>query len=526
MFASQTQSLPDIQQEQLVWKDWKPVHPALEHRYKYSRVTLDDKIIILGGYKVLRTDDEENYEQALDIVILDPKKQTLKVLPPTGNDAKLICWYNASACYWEDNKIVVLGGFHPEDGDAQTSAGIVTLKDLDSENPSAHWEQIHPAQKIHCDDRLAHIYQDKMYVTGAEKHPAYAIWCLDLVILEWKKCEFTVNSFEKTPFLQFAASENIIYGIAPQKRTDTIIYEYNLDHFICKTINESKLSQRSGETSICRQVFDGKIYALTCPQYNLLHQPTTQPENEVLAYDIDLQKWIEIQLPNGSPSSYRHCHLLLCDDQLMLYEGWDDYDSLDLQKWWSLRLHPQKPSNNTSQISNLTKLQQTMKKFLIEAPYSDISFEVGSETIPAHKWWLTQRNKYFMNMFSSGMLETQASKITITDITPTAFRAFLEFLYSDHVELDYNLALELLQQANKYSVADLKTACEAYLADNIKPENFVNLGQVAELVEAASLRHAIVNYTGKNMKKLKQRSDFEQISDHLIRDSIVKFILK
>jgi len=42
-----------------------------------------------------------------------------------------------------------------------------------------------------------------------------------------------------------------------------------------------------------------------------------------------------------------------------------------------------------------------MKEFFFEAPYSDISFEVESQIIPAHKWLLTQRNKYFARLFSS-----------------------------------------------------------------------------------------------------------------------------
>ncbi len=79
----------------------------------------------------------------------------------------------------------------------------------------------------------------------------------------------------------------------------------------------------------------------------------------------------------------------------------------------------------------------------------------------------------------------------------------MEFLYSDHVELNNELALDLLQQADKYSIGELKEACEKHLIENIEPENYVALGQIAELVGAGTLREAVVSFIAKNMKKLK-----------------------
>jgi len=76
-----------------------------------------------------------------------------------------------------------------------------------------------------------------------------------------------------------------------------------------------------------------------------------------------------------------------------------------------------------------------MKEFFLEAPYSDISFEVESQIIPAHKWLLIRRSKSFAHMFSSktaskllliqnqgGMSEEHASKMTINDLKATTFR--------------------------------------------------------------------------------------------------------
>ena len=106
------------------------------------------------------------------------------------------------------------------------------------------------------------------------------------------------------------------------------------------------------------------------------------------------------------------------------------------------------------------------------------------------------------------------------------YQAFLEYLYSDHVELDETSALELLKQADKYSIPQLTKECETYLAQNLNPENYVAVAEIAEILDVVSLREATVSYIAKNIKQLKQRKDFQHISDSVLRDSIVKFIVK
>ena len=92
--------------------------------------------------------------------------------------------------------------------------------------------------------------------------------------------------------------------------------------------------------------------------------------------------------------------------------------------------------------------------------------------------------------------------------------------------LDSTLALELLKQADKYSIAELKNECEAYLSKNIDPENFVLIAQIAELLEVEMLREAVVAYITKNIRKLKQRKDLNELSEGLLKDTIVKLNAK
>jgi len=95
-------------------------------------------------------------------------------------------------------------------------------------------------------------------------------------------------------------------------------------------------------------------------------------------------------------------------------------------------------------------------------------------------------------------------------------------LYSDHIELDEDLALDLIQQADKYSVPDLKKLCEQFLPVHLSPDNYVKLANLAELLDATLLREAAVTYIAKNVRELKERQDFQDISDNILRDVILK----
>ncbi len=102
----------------------------------------------------------------------------------------------------------------------------------------------------------------------------------------------------------------------------------------------------------------------------------------------------------------------------------------------------------------------------------------------------------------------------------------MEFLYTDSIDLNESLALELFQQADKYSVPALKTLCEQYLSTHIFPRNYVNIASLAEVLDAGALREAAVAYIAKNIKILKNREDFGKISDDLLRDVIVKITVR
>ncbi len=143
---------------------------------------------------------------------------------------------------------------------------------------------------------------------------------------------------------------------------------------------------------------------------------------------------------------------------------------------------------------------------------------------------------YSSEKFQGGMMEEKSSKITVPDMKASTFKgfliqnyplfyrilAFLGFLYTSQVELNESLALELLQQADKYSVLSLKNLCEKYLKTRIRFDNYVAIVNLADLLDIDSLREIAMKFMMKNLRVIKERPDFAQVSSGILSDIINK----
>ena len=174
-------------------------------------------------------------------------------------------------------------------------------------------------------------------------------------------------------------------------------------------------------TKFCPQLVDGKIFFLSC---STNREPNDPVKLQLWACDLSifidpiiivddkivLKDWIEIKSSESVPHLYGH--LLPCNNHLVYYGTCEEDSNPFFCEVWSLpfsissfKLYNANRRLDTPRAIStlLNKTQQTLKDFFFEAPYSDISFEVESESIKAHKWWLIQRNKFFANMFASNI---------------------------------------------------------------------------------------------------------------------------
>jgi hypothetical protein len=160
---------------------------------------------------------------------------------------------------------------------------------------------------------------------------------------------------------------------------------------------------------------------------------------------------------------------------------------------------------------------------------SDFTLDLGNgDTIKVHKFVLSSRSQKFKALFESGLSESSQTLLLVTpdDVLPnaepnkrqktigstehpqgpgpvwlTAFRVFIEFLYSGDLDFeidkrlsDSDVVMQLLKLSDQYLVNDLKEHLEYWLQSSIDAHNAAFLFSFADECGAFRLRSASLSY--------------------------------
>lgn len=105
-----------------------------------------------------------------------------------------------------------------------------------------------------------------------------------------------------------------------------------------------------------------------------------------------------------------------------------------------------------------------------------------------HKVFLAMSSPVFEAMFYGGMAE-KSDPIPIKDVQPEAFKALLEYIYTDKVDLgSFELACELCYCAKKYMLPFLVEECTKYLWSDLSPKKACRAYEFAKLFEEPILK--------------------------------------
>ena len=148
--------------------------------------------------------------------------------------------------------------------------------------------------------------------------------------------------------------------------------------------------------------------------------------------------------------------------------------------------------------------------------FSDVRFIVEKRVVHAHRIVLSARCEHFQAMFKSGMRESTATEIEIPNITHTAFIALMQYLYSDAVTTNPDVAIELYTAADMYNLERLKRSCEIMVQKQIDTESASRLLQIADAIHAIPIRNVILTFIVRNFDDVSKTKAFGKLSRELI----------
>jgi BTB/POZ domain/BTB And C-terminal Kelch len=132
------------------------------------------------------------------------------------------------------------------------------------------------------------------------------------------------------------------------------------------------------------------------------------------------------------------------------------------------------------------------KKNTFLGKWSDCSFLVGSEnnqqTLACHKIILAMASPVFETMFF-GSFNQKDDPITISDVQADAFKALLEYIYTDKININnVDKAFDLCYAAKKYMLPYVVDNCTKFLWSVLSPKNACRAYEFAKLFEEPSLQ--------------------------------------
>ncbi|KAJ3590596.1 hypothetical protein NHX12_008546 [Muraenolepis orangiensis] len=161
---------------------------------------------------------------------------------------------------------------------------------------------------------------------------------------------------------------------------------------------------------------------------------------------------------------------------------------------------------------------QSLKREFDSPEISDLKFLVDGKSIHVHKALLKIRCEHFRALLN----DTDEEAIEIHQFSYLVYRAFLEYLYTDAINLPPEDAIGLLDLATYYREARLKRLCQDTIKRGIAEENAVTLLSAAVKYDARDLEEFCFKFCVNHLTAVTQTPAFSDMDHDLLKDFISK----
>ncbi|XP_021695141.1 BTB/POZ domain-containing protein 9 [Aedes aegypti] len=170
------------------------------------------------------------------------------------------------------------------------------------------------------------------------------------------------------------------------------------------------------------------------------------------------------------------------------------------------------------EIELTARFSEQMAQLCMSYDYSDVTFIVEDEKLPAHRVILAARSEYFRALLYGGLSESTQNEIHLK-IPLKAFKALLKYIYSGSMSLaqmkEENI-LDTLGLANQYGFTDLEIAISDYLRQVLSLNNVCAIMDAAKLFDLEGLTSVCHAFMDRNAEAILQHESFKNLSQDAI----------
>lgn len=161
---------------------------------------------------------------------------------------------------------------------------------------------------------------------------------------------------------------------------------------------------------------------------------------------------------------------------------------------------------------------QSLKKEFDCPEISDLKFLVDGKCIHVHKALLKIRCEHFRVLLN----EMDEDAIEVQQFSYLVYRAFLEYLYTDTINLPPEDAIGLLDLATFYRETRLKRLCQETIKRGISEDNAITLLSAAVKYEARDLEEFCFKFCVNHLTAVTQTQAFAEMDHGLLKNFISK----
>ncbi|KAL9879720.1 BTB/POZ domain-containing protein 9-like [Glossina fuscipes fuscipes] len=179
---------------------------------------------------------------------------------------------------------------------------------------------------------------------------------------------------------------------------------------------------------------------------------------------------------------------------------------------------PNKPRSDAVELTELFSAQ--MAQLCLNEDYSDVTFIVENQRLPAHRVMLAARSEYFRALLYGGLSESTQKDIHLK-VPVEAFKALLRYIYSGHLflsQMDEDNILDTLGLANQYGLTELELAISDYLVQYLALNNACAILDAARLYNLEKLTKVCLTFMDRNAADILQHETFKNLSKESLEE--------